>query len=49
MCNCDFTKWVQAYPRAKTIVDLFVHPFISRFGVPDSLHTDQGSNIEEIY
>ena len=45
-----FTKWVEAYPmpnmEAKTVAELFVHHFISRFGVPDILHTDQGRNFE---
>ena len=45
-----FTKWVEAYPminmEAKTVADLFVHQFVSRFGVPDTLHTDQGRNFE---
>ena len=45
-----FTKWVEAYPmvnqEARTIAELLVHEFISRFGVPLLIHTDQGRNFE---
>ena len=40
------TKWMEAYPMANmeagTVVGIFVHHFVSHFGVPDNLHTDQG-------
>ena len=36
-----FTNWVEAYPMA----NCFVHHFISRCGVPDSLYMDQGHNL----
>ena len=43
-----FTKWVTAIPmkdqRAETVADLFIEHFVSVFGVPLSLHTDQGTN-----
>eukprot|EP00731_Ephydatia_muelleri_P034012 Em0044g32a len=43
-----FTKWVESYPipnmEAKTIANVFVSHFVSRFGAPDVLHTDQGRN-----
>ena len=41
-----FTKWVEAYPmanqEAQTVANLLVHKFISRFGVPLLIHSDQG-------
>ena len=53
-----FTKWKEAYPlpdmEALSIAKVLVNEFICRFGVPDSIHTDQGKNfeakvIQEIY
>ena len=45
-----FTKWVEAYPLkrmdAATIASVFVSEFVSRFGAPESLHTDQGKNFD---
>ena len=45
-----FTKWKEAFPlkdtEAVTVARVFVNEFICRFGVPDSLHTDQGKNFE---
>ena len=45
-----FTKWVESFPipnmEAKTIANMFVGHFVSRFGAPDVLHTDQGRNFE---
>ena len=45
-----FTKWVEAYPLkrmdAATVASVFVSEFVSRFGAPDSLHTDQGENFD---
>ena len=47
-----FTKWVEAYPlqdqRAETIAMVFVREFVSRFGVPLQLHSDQGRNFESV-
>ena len=44
-----FTKWVETYclpdQRATTVADCFVD-LISRFGVPKSILTDQGTNFE---
>ena len=41
--NDYFTKWVEAYPlpniEAKTIAQVFVHEFVSRFGCPLYLQT----------
>ena len=45
-----FTKWKEAYPlpdmEALSIAKVLVSEFICRFGVPDSIHTDQGKNFE---
>ena len=45
-----FTKWVEAYPLrrmdAATIASTFVNGFVSQFGAPESLHTDQGRNFD---
>ena len=45
-----FTKWVEVYPLkrmdAATIASVFVSEFVSRFGAPETLHTDQGRNFE---
>ena len=45
-----FTKWKEAYPmrnmEATTVANILVREFISRFGVPKYLHTDQGRNFE---
>ena len=47
-----FTKWVEAYPlqdqRAEIIAMVFVQKFVSRFGVPLQLHSDQGRNFESV-
>ena len=44
------TKWVEAYAlpdaRAETVARKLVEEFISRFGVPNEIHSDQGSNFE---
>ena len=48
MLVCQFTKWMEAYPlpdcRAETVARTVVDHFISRFGCPNIIHTDQGSN-----
>ena len=45
-----FTKWMEAYPmaimKAGAVAGILVHHFVSHFGVPDILHTDQGRNFE---
>ncbi len=42
----QFTQWVEAFPvpdqGAETTAKTLVYEFISRFGVPLELHTDQG-------
>ena len=48
--QCAFTKWVEAYAlsnqKAKTCAQAIVNNWISRFRVPDSIHSDQGRNFE---
>ena len=45
-----FTKFVKAIPlpdqTAKTIADAFMFGWVTQFGAPHSLHTDQGRNFE---
>ncbi|KAJ7992703.1 hypothetical protein DPEC_G00281430 [Dallia pectoralis] len=45
-----FTKWPEAYAlpnqEAETIVNALLGGFISRFGVPETIHSDQGRNFE---
>ena len=44
----DLTKYSQAYAipnhESKTIADKFVNQFICKFGIPDSIFTDQGKD-----
>ena len=43
-----FTKWVEAFPLrdtiATTIARILVEEIICHYEVPDSIHSDQGSN-----
>ena len=45
-----FTKWAEAYPLrsqdAQTVARVLVEQFICRYGVPENIHSDQGSNFE---
>jgi hypothetical protein len=45
-----FTKWKEAYAMpdqtAVTVALIVVNEFVSRFGVPDQMHSDQGRNFE---
>ncbi|GFS50456.1 retrovirus-related Pol polyprotein from transposon 412 [Trichonephila clavipes] len=45
-----FTKWPEAYPipdqEASTVEEVLVQHWISRFGVPLQLHSDQGRNFD---
>ena len=45
-----FTKWTEAYAtknhKAETITKILVAEFIGWFGIPESLHTDQGRDFE---
>ena len=46
----NFTKWTEVYPipdqTAETCTQIILNEFVSRFGCPESLHSDQGSNFE---
>ena len=48
--QCSFTKWAEAYAipnqRATTCARVLVKNWICRYGVPDSIHSDQGRNFE---
>ena len=50
LVSCYFTKWLDAIPLvtidAKTIATKLIESFISVFGVPTLLQSDQGSNFE---
>ena len=45
-----FTRWIEAYPmpdqQAETTAHKLVNEFISRFGIPLEIHSDQGRNFE---
>ena len=45
-----FIKWTKAYPvasiTADAVADVLVNEFVSRFGVPRLLHSDQGHQFE---
>jgi len=45
-----FTKWPEAYAipdqEAETVVEALVGGMFSRFGVPETIHSDQGRNFE---
>ena len=45
-----FTKWTEAYPlpdqKAETVATALVDNFITRFGLPKEIHTDQGRDFE---
>ncbi|GFU03784.1 retrovirus-related Pol polyprotein from transposon 412 [Trichonephila clavipes] len=45
-----FTKWPETYPipdqEACTVAEVLVKRWISRFGVPLQLHSDQGRNFD---
>ena len=44
------TRWMEAYPlpdaTARTVALKLINEFVCRFGVPQELHSDQGSNFE---
>ena len=45
-----FTRWMEAYSlpsqHAENIAEKLVHEFISKYGTPYEIHTDQGCNFE---
>ena len=45
-----FKKWKEAFPsaymEASSIARVVVNEFICQFGIPDTIHTDQGRNFE---
>ena len=45
-----FTKWIDAFPipdhEATTVAEILVQRFVTLFGVPQQLHSDQGTNFE---
>ena len=45
-----FTRWVEAYPvpnhQAKTVAQKVTEEFFLRFGLPTTIHTDQGRDFE---
>ena len=45
-----FTRWAEAYPvaniSAESVASAFVDGWITRFGVPERLHSDQGAQFE---
>ncbi|MCG8044654.1 MAG: DDE-type integrase/transposase/recombinase, partial [Candidatus Thiodiazotropha endolucinida] len=45
-----FTKWTECFPmpnmEAETIAKILVNEVISRFGIPDQIHSDQGRQFE---
>ena len=48
--QCSFTKWAEVFAlsnqRATTCGKVLVRNWIGRFGVPDSIHSDNGRNFE---
>lgn len=48
----QFTKWLECYPipnqTAETVASVLIDGFISRFGCPVELHTDQGKNMDGV-
>ena len=47
-----FTRWMEAYglpsQQADVVAQKLVHEFISRFGTPLEIHSDQGRNFESV-
>ena len=44
-----FTRWLEAYPlkstTSKSIVDTLEREYFSRYGLPETIHSDQGANL----
>ena len=51
--QCSFTKWAEVFAIfnqcATTCAKVLVRNWICRFGVPDSIHSDQGLNLSQKY
>ncbi len=47
---CQFTKWIEIFPlpsqTAEDVAEAALNGFISRFGCPLQIHTDQGKNFD---
>lgn len=47
-----FTRWIEAYPipdiEAKTICQVFINEFITRYGIPRQIHTDRGTQFTSL-
>ena len=47
-----YTRWIEAYcipdQTAYTVADKFVSEFVSRYGVPQQVHSDQGSGFMSV-
>lgn len=41
-----FIKWPEAYQEVKRVVDVLLDGMLSRFGVAESIHSDQSQNFE---
>ena len=45
-----FTRWTEAYAiqdhTAQTVADVFITEFVTRFGMPSKIHSDQGREFE---
>lgn len=50
MVQYYFTKWVEAYPlpnyQAATVAEVLTAEWVCRYGAPQTLHSDQGSNFK---
>ena len=48
----QFTKWLECFPipnqSAGTVAKSLVDGFISKFGCPSEIHTDQGKNMDGV-
>ena len=48
----QFTKWLECFPipnqSADTVAKSLVDGFISKFGCPSEIHTDQGKNMDGV-
>ena len=56
--RCCFTRWIEAFPtndlKASTVARLLEENIFSRYGLPETIHTDRGANflsslLKEVY